>query len=197
MGVNADTGIAGLTLGGGFGKLGRKHGLSCDNLLAAEIVTAGRSTVESQRHRERGPFLGHTRRRRQFRNCHQFRFQAVSCWSSASGRIRTARLQQRTRSDALLPCVCKHGSGRVEFGCSARDCAVGRALLQHLSLLRRSDRRRRAELSNPCETMVCRLKTGLLRLHIYKSSRCRQHLSARAPILLEGAIHARNYRRGD
>ncbi|WP_407167517.1 FAD-binding oxidoreductase [Bradyrhizobium sp. ORS 111] len=40
MGVNADTGIAGLTLGGGFGKLGRKHGLSCDNLLSAEIVTA-------------------------------------------------------------------------------------------------------------------------------------------------------------
>jgi hypothetical protein len=40
MGVNADTGIAGLTLGGGFGKLGRKHGLSCDNLIAAEIVTA-------------------------------------------------------------------------------------------------------------------------------------------------------------
>jgi FAD binding domain/Berberine and berberine like len=40
MGVNADTGIAGLTLGGGFGKLGRKHGLSCDNLVAAEIVTA-------------------------------------------------------------------------------------------------------------------------------------------------------------
>jgi FAD/FMN-containing dehydrogenase len=40
MGVNADTGIAGLTLGGGFGKLGRKHGLSCDNLISAEIVTA-------------------------------------------------------------------------------------------------------------------------------------------------------------
>jgi FAD/FMN-containing dehydrogenase len=40
MGVNSDTGIAGLTLGGGFGKLGRKHGLSCDNLLAVDIVTA-------------------------------------------------------------------------------------------------------------------------------------------------------------
>jgi FAD/FMN-containing dehydrogenase len=40
MGINADTGIAGLTLGGGFGKLGRKHGLSCDNLVSAEIVTA-------------------------------------------------------------------------------------------------------------------------------------------------------------
>ena len=40
MGVNSDTGISGLTLGGGFGKLGRKHGLSCDNLVAAEIVAA-------------------------------------------------------------------------------------------------------------------------------------------------------------
>jgi FAD/FMN-containing dehydrogenase len=40
MGVNADTGIAGLTLGGGFGKLGRKHGLACDNLIAADVVTA-------------------------------------------------------------------------------------------------------------------------------------------------------------
>jgi FAD/FMN-containing dehydrogenase len=40
MGVNSDTGVAGLTLGGGFGKLGRKHGLSCDNLVSVEIVTA-------------------------------------------------------------------------------------------------------------------------------------------------------------
>ncbi|MES0213823.1 FAD-binding oxidoreductase [Mesorhizobium sp. M0028] len=40
MGVNGDTGIAGLTLGGGFGKLGRKLGLTCDNLIAAELVTA-------------------------------------------------------------------------------------------------------------------------------------------------------------
>ena len=40
MGVNSDTGISGLTLGGGFGRLGRKHGLACDNLLAAEVVTA-------------------------------------------------------------------------------------------------------------------------------------------------------------
>ncbi len=39
-GVVSDTGIAGLTLGGGLGWLRRKHGLAIDNLLAVEIVTA-------------------------------------------------------------------------------------------------------------------------------------------------------------
>jgi FAD/FMN-containing dehydrogenase len=40
LGTASDTGIAGLTLGGGQGRLARKFGLSCDNLLSVDIVTA-------------------------------------------------------------------------------------------------------------------------------------------------------------
>ena len=39
-GFHRTTGIAGLTLGGGFGYLMRRFGLSCDNLLSVDIVTA-------------------------------------------------------------------------------------------------------------------------------------------------------------
>jgi len=40
LGINSTTGVAGLTLGGGFGWLSRKYGMTVDNLLSVDIVTA-------------------------------------------------------------------------------------------------------------------------------------------------------------
>ncbi|HKQ59299.1 MAG TPA: FAD-binding oxidoreductase [Candidatus Eisenbacteria bacterium] len=45
VGINSTTGIAGLTLGGGFGWLSRKFGMTVDNLESAEVVTAAGEVV--------------------------------------------------------------------------------------------------------------------------------------------------------
>jgi FAD/FMN-containing dehydrogenase len=47
VGINSTTGIAGLTLGGGFGWLSRKYGMTIDNLESAEVVTAAGQVVLS------------------------------------------------------------------------------------------------------------------------------------------------------
>ncbi|HER20142.1 MAG TPA: FAD-binding oxidoreductase, partial [Chromatiales bacterium] len=47
VGINSTTGIAGLTLGGGFGWLSRKYGMTCDNLISADMVTAAGEKVRA------------------------------------------------------------------------------------------------------------------------------------------------------
>ena len=46
-GVVGSTGVAGLTLGGGIGHLTAQHGLTCDNLIAAELVTPAGEVVRA------------------------------------------------------------------------------------------------------------------------------------------------------
>jgi FAD/FMN-containing dehydrogenase len=47
LGINSTTGVSGLTLGGGFGWLSRKYGMSVDNLVSADVVTADGELVHA------------------------------------------------------------------------------------------------------------------------------------------------------
>ena len=47
LGINSTTGVAGLTLGGGFGWTTRKFGLTVDNLLSADVVTSDGAFVRA------------------------------------------------------------------------------------------------------------------------------------------------------
>ncbi len=47
VGINSTTGVGGLTLGGGFGWLSRKHGLTIDSLISADVVTTAGEFVKA------------------------------------------------------------------------------------------------------------------------------------------------------
>jgi hypothetical protein len=51
-GSSAEVGVVGYTLGGGLSWLSRQHGLACNSVLAAEVVTADGRLVRANRHNE-------------------------------------------------------------------------------------------------------------------------------------------------
>ena len=58
LGINSTTGVAGLTLGGGFGWLTRKYGVTVDNLIGAELITANGQRVRASERENADLFWG-------------------------------------------------------------------------------------------------------------------------------------------
>ena len=57
-GTVSHTGVGGLTLGGGFGRLGRRFGLACDNLRSIDLVTANGKLLTASKDRNQDLFWG-------------------------------------------------------------------------------------------------------------------------------------------
>ena len=86
-GTVSGTGIAGLTLGGGMGWLGRKYGLTSDNLLSADIVTADGRLLTSSDTENEDLFWAIQGRGWEFWRRNLLRIPCASGWPHGVGRL--------------------------------------------------------------------------------------------------------------
>jgi len=98
----SDTGIAGLTLGGGLGWLAGKYGLSCDNLLSVDLVTAEGKLLIASASENADLFWGRRGGGRQLRRGHLLRIPAPFRWHGP-GRDAALSVQQGKGSPQPLP----------------------------------------------------------------------------------------------
>ncbi|CCC97666.1 protein of unknown function [Azospirillum baldaniorum] len=103
VGINSTTGIAGLTLGGGFGWLTRKYGLTVDNLLSADVVTADGKFLRASADENADLFWAIRGGGGQLRRRHLLHLPPASRGADGVRRAGRPSLRRGRRPDAPLP----------------------------------------------------------------------------------------------
>ena len=112
VGVVGHTGVAGLTLGGGMGRLQRHFGFSIDNLRSVELVTADDRVLTVSEDEEPRPLLGDPRSRAELRGRHIVRVRSPRARPRRHAGVRRLPRRAGPRDRGARPRVPRDGAGR-------------------------------------------------------------------------------------
>ena len=189
-GTVSHTGVGGLTLGGGFGRVARRYGLSLDNVRAVDIVTADGELRARERRREPGALLGRARRRRQLRHRHELRVRAAP--DAARGRRRQHRVSVQPGAPAARLLRRVRGE-RAATSCSPGAWARRRAakpVRVRPCLLQRPEPRRPSACSRRSAPPARRCATRCARSTTSRCSAGRRRRSARRRLVHKSGFSA-------
>jgi FAD binding domain len=128
-GVVTTTGVAGLTLGGGVGRLARKYGLACDNLLSAEVVTADGHTMRASATENTDLFWGVRGGGGNFGIVTAFEYQLHSVWPIIYGGLVLHPLERAKEAIEFFHAFSRSAPDEVRTACVLLTSPEGQPVL--------------------------------------------------------------------